>query len=102
MAWEAMEKVTQAEAEGLRQKAEAEAAAKQLVSDAHRAGKQALAQSRSRVQEQVRAMLREAEERAAARREQSAAQNRKTCDAMRENAQLEAAAQEIVRRVMEG
>ena len=49
MSLEAIEQVTRAEEESLRQKTQAEAEAKQLVADAQRAGRQALEQLRSQI-----------------------------------------------------
>ena len=75
-----------------------------MVADAQRAGRQALEQLRSQAQEQARERMRQAERRAGERSAQSASQSRKNCDNLRKAAQerLDAAANEIVKRVMEG
>ena len=89
MSLEAMKQVTEAEEANRARRAEAQAEAKRLVAEAERAGKARLAEAR-------------AEAKAAEHASEVMAQTRKSCDALRAQAEarLADAAESIVRRVV--
>lgn len=102
MSLEAIEKVTQVERETQERRAAAEAEARQIVSDAERDGLALLQRTRADVAEEGKNLLRQAEEKAAARAaetgraaEAAAADLRKTAER-----HLEEAAEFIVGRVV--
>ena len=57
MAFEAIQKVTQTEQTTRSHKADAAAQAKKIVADAHRAGKELVAQARAQAQEKAKALM---------------------------------------------
>ena len=99
---EAIQKVTQAEAESKQRKADALAAAKKLVADTEQAGKDALQTACADAEVKAKALLTQAEEQAAARAAEIAAQSRQECAALCSAAEnkLDEAAALIVRRVV--
>lgn len=99
---EAIQKVTQAEAESKQRKIEAIAAAKKLVTDAEQAGKQTLQNACAEAETKAKELMTQAEARAAARAAEIAAQSKQDCAALCSAAQgkLEQAAALIVRRVV--
>ena len=112
MSLEAMKQVTEAEEANRARRAEAQAEAKRLVAEAERAGKARLAEARAQAEAQARVrallgvnrhlVLRQAEAKAAEHASEVMAQTRKSCDALRAQAEarLADAAESIVRRVV--
>lgn len=102
MSLEAIKLVAQTEAETKQRKAEAAAAAKKLVSDAEQAGQEALRAACAKAETDAKELLLRAEERAAARAAEIAAQSKQECADLRSTAEgkLEEAAALIVRRVV--
>ena len=88
MSLEAMKQVTEAEEANRARRAEAQAEAKRLVAEAERAGKARLAEARAQAEAQHASEV--------------MAQTRKSCDALRAQAEarLADAAESIVRRVV--
>ena len=101
-ALDAIKKVTQAEAESKQRKAEAIAAAKKLVAQAEQEGKQTLQNACAAAEAQAKEFMVRAEERAAARAAEIAAQSERDCAALCSAAEtkLDEAAALIVRRVV--
>lgn len=102
MSLEAIKKVAQTEAETKQRKADAAAAAKKMVSDAHLAGEEALRSAVAKADAQTKQMMLQAEERAATRALEIAAQSKEDCAALCAAAEnkLDEAAALIVRRVV--
>lgn len=102
MSLEAIEKVTQVEDQSRERLAAAEAEAKQLVADAERAGQALLQKTRADGLEQGKLLLRQAEEKAAARARETAQAAEAEAEALRKAAgkRLEEAADFIVGRVV--
>lgn len=99
---EAIQKVTQAEAESKQRKADAIADAKKLVAQAEQAGAQTLRNVCAEAEAKAKELMTQAEERAAARAAEIAAQSKQDCAALCNAAEgkLEQAAALIVRRVV--
>ena len=99
MSLEAMKQVTEAEEANRARRVEAQAEAKRLVAEAERAGKARLAEARAQAEAQARELMRQAE---AEHASEVMAQTRKSCDALRAQAEarLADAAESIVRRVV--
>ena len=99
---EAVQMVTETEQRALQRKAEAVEAAKKLVSDAERAGKERVAAARTDAEAQARQMMTRAEEAAAKHTETVMEETRRSCDDLRRAAEgkLEDAAALIIRRVV--
>ena len=102
MSLEAIQMVAQTEAETKQRKTEAVAAAKKLVADAEQAGKQALQTACAEAEAKTGNLMVQAEERAAARAAEIAAQSKQECAALCSAAEnkLDEAAALIVRRVV--
>jgi V/A-type H+-transporting ATPase subunit G/H len=102
MSLEAVQMVTETEQRALQRKAEAVEAAKKLVSDAERAGKERVAAARADAEAQARQMMTRAEEAAAKHTETVMEETRRSCDDLRRAAEgkLEDAAALIIRRVV--
>lgn len=102
MSMDAIQKVTETERSGQDRKAEAAAAAKKLVADAQRAGEALLEETRREVEAENKALLKQAEERAAKAAakalEEAETQAKAMCQAA--ESKLDAAAELIVRRVV--
>jgi len=101
MSFEAIQKVTETEQANRVKKAEAAAEAKRIVGEAERLGKQLVTQARADADGKVKAMLAEAESRAAERSGKILADNAAACEELKKDAQgrLEQAAELIVGRV---
>lgn len=101
MAYEAIQKVMDTEQSCRERKAEAAAQAKRILADAERSGAQAQVQARAAAQERVKALLDEAEQRAAARSDVLLQENSQACAQLRQAAgqRLEQAAKLIVEKV---
>jgi len=99
---EAIQKVTQAEAESKQRKAGALAAAKRLVAEAEQAGAQTLRNTCAEAEAKAKELMIQAEERSAVRAAEIAAQSKQDCAALCSAAEgkLEQAAALIVRRVV--
>jgi len=102
MSLEAIKQVAQTEAETKQRKAEAVAAAKKLVADAERAGKEALHAACAQAETNAKELLVQAEERAAVRAAEIATQSKQDCADLCSAAEnkLDEAAALIVRRVV--
>ena len=102
MSLEAIKKVAQTEADAKQRKAEALVAAKKMVSDAQLAGEQTLRSACAEADTKTKELMRQAEERAAGRAAEIAAQSKEECAILRSAAEnkLEDAAALIVRRVV--
>ena len=102
MSLEAVQMVTETEQRALQRKAEAVEAAKKLVSDAERAGKERVVAARTDAEAQARQMMTRAEEAAAKHTETVMEETRRSCDDLRRAAEgkLEDAAALIIRRVV--
>lgn len=102
MSLEAIKQVAQTEAETKQRKADAVVAAKKLVADAEQAGAQTLRDACAAADANAKELLVRAEERAAARAAEIAAQSRQECAALCSAAEnkLDEAAALIVRRVV--
>ena len=102
MSLEAIQMVTRAEAETKQRKADAITAAKKLVAEAEQAGKQALQAACSDADAKAKELMVQAEERAAARAAEIAAQSGQDRAALCSAAEnkLDEAAALIVRRVV--
>lgn len=102
MSLEAIKQVAQTEAETKQRKAEAVAAAKKLVADAEQAGKNAVRVACAEAEANAKELWIQAEERAAARSAEIAAQSKQECVALCSAAEtkLDEAAALIVRRVV--
>lgn len=102
MSLEALQKVTGAEQAAQAKKTEAAAAAKKLVSDAQRSGETLLERTRQEAEENNKTLLRQAEQRAqeAARRQLEDAKARAGNLCKTAEGKLDAAADLIVRRVV--
>ena len=102
MSLEAVQMVTETEQRALQRKAEAVEAAKKLVSDAERAGKERVAAARTDAEAQARQMMTRAEEADAKHTETVMEETRRSCDDLRRAAEgkLEDAAALIIRRVV--
>ena len=102
MSFEAIEKIKQAEAGNQERKAAAEAEAKQIIAEAERNGLALLQQTREAAAESGKALLREAEDRAARRAGEIQKAAEREAGALREAAgrHLEEAAEFIVERVV--
>ena len=86
MAMEAIKMVTETEKEMQRQKEEAVAAARQMVADAERAGRQLLEDGRRQAEAQARQQLTQAEEIAAERTRGVLDQAGRDCEQLRQTA----------------
>lgn len=104
MALDAIKQVTGVEEQAKARRAEAAAAAKKLVSDAEKTGRESLEQARREAEEYNRGLLRQAEQRAEEHQRAVLEQARRDCDALRKAAaqRLDAAAARIVGRVVNG
>lgn len=102
MSFQDIQKVTQIEQETRAQKAEAQAQARQIVADAHKAGRGAVEAARSQAEARVRELMAQAEELAARQSDETMQANDAACRAMRQQAEtrLDEAAELIVRRVV--
>lgn len=102
MSLEALQKVTQTEQSGQNRKAEAAAAAKKLTADARRAGEALLEQTRKEGEAENKALMQQAEERAAQAAAELLDETKAKAGAMCQAAEgkLDAAADLIVRRVV--
>ena len=102
MALEAIKQVTQAEQEVQRYKEEAAAAARQVVADAERDGRQLLEDSRRQAQAEAKQQLARAEEEAAGHTRAVLEQAGQDCDRLRQAARqrLDRAAELIMERVV--
>ena len=101
MSFDAIQKVTEAEQECRRRRAEAAAEAKRIVAEADRMGRQAVANERAAAEAKVKAMMTEAEGRAGERAQSTRVENAGACAALKERArpQLDRAADLIVEKV---
>lgn len=101
MSFEAIQKVTEAEQAGREKKAEAAAEAKRAVGEAERLGKLLVTRARADADAQVKAMLADAEARAAERSRKILEDNAAACEALKAEARgrLDRAAELIVERV---
>lgn len=104
MSIEALQKVTETERSSRDRKAEAAAEAKRLVAEAERLGRQAVVQARAEAEEQVKAMLAQAEARAGETAKAEKEVNAQACETLKSNARLhlERAADLIVEKVGNG
>lgn len=104
MSLEAIQKVTASEQESQSRKADAVAAAKKLAADAQRAGESMLEAARREAEAENRALLLRTEERAAEHAARFRAEAEAEAEAMCKAAEdrLDAAADLIVRRVVNG
>ena len=102
MSLEAIEKVTQVENQSRERLAAAAGEAKQLVADAEREGQALLQKTRADGLEQGKALLRQAEEKAAARAAETARASKAEAEALKKAAdkRLAEAADFIVGRVV--
>lgn len=102
MSLEAIKQITQAEQSWTEHKAEALQAARKTVADAEKAGQALLESRRSEAQAQVKAMMADAEAKARIQAQQVQAETARRCEALKASArqQLDAAAELIVRRVV--
>ena len=102
MSLEAIKQITQAEQSWTEHKAEALQAAKKTVADAEKAGQALLESRRSEAQAQVKAMMADTEAKARIQAQQVQAETARRCEALKASArqQLDAAAELIVRRVV--
>lgn len=102
MSLEAIKKVNEAEQSVQARKAEAAAAAKKLVADAEKAGREQLESQRAKAEADAREAMSRAEAKAEARSKEILAEGRRECDALRADARtrLPEAAKLIVRRVV--
>lgn len=101
MSFEDIQKVTRTEQEIRTRKAEAVAEARRIVAEAERVGGQLVERARAEADEKVKALLVEAETRAADRSRQILADNDTACQKLKQAARtrLEQAADLIVGRV---
>ena len=101
MSFDAIQKVTETEQNSRSRKAEAAAEAKRIVAEADRMGRQLVVKCRTEAEERVKAMMAEAESRAAVRGGQIQADNGEACAALKERARpnLDRAADLIVEKV---
>ena len=101
MSFEAIQKVTEAEQEVKKRRADAAAEAKRIVAEADRMGRQAVASERAAAEAKVKAMMAEAEARAGERAQRTHEENAGACAALKERArpQLDRAADLIVEKV---
>ena len=99
---EAIKQVTEAEQACAQRKTEAVQAARQAVAEAERQGQAELESARSEAEAKVQAMMRQAEARAAEQAEAVQQETERACADLKSAAkqQLEAAAELIVRRVV--
>ena len=102
MSWEFIQQVTQTEADAKQRKVDAAVTAKKIISDAHLAGEETLRRVVADADTQVKQMMLQAEDRAARRAEEIAAQSKADCAALCRTAEnkLDEAAALIVRRVV--
>lgn len=102
MSLEAIKQVTQTEEEIKQRKTEAAAAAKKLIADAEKAGKEALRTARTNAETKAKELLVQAEEHSAVRAAEIAAQSKQECTVLCRAAEnkLDEAAALIVRRVV--
>ena len=101
MSLEAIQKVTETELNSRTRKADAAAEAKRIVAEAERMGRQTVEQARAAAEEQVKAMMAEAEIRAGERAKATQAENEKACELLKDQARpkLDRAADLIVEKV---
>ena len=101
MSLEAIQTITELEQENRARKADAAAEAKRIVSEAERAGKQAVEQARAEAEGKVKTMMADAEHRAALRARQIMADNDDACLRLKQDARtrLSQAADLIAGRV---
>lgn len=102
MSLDAIKQVTQAETENKQRKAEAAAAAKKLVTEAENAGREALRAACEKAETATKELLIQAENCAAVRAAEMAAQSKQECAALCRAAEkrLGEAASLIIRRVV--
>lgn len=102
MSLEAIKQVTEAEQKSQARKLEALAASKKTVADAERTGQNVLDEANSKAELQVKAMMKEAEEKANKQTEQLMADTKRDCQAMQQAAEgrVSKAVSLIVRRVV--
>ncbi len=102
MSLDAIKQVTQTEEEIKQRKTEAVFAAKKLVADAEKTGKEALHTARTNAETKAKELLVQAEEHSAVRASEIAAQSKQECANLCSAAEskLEEAAALIVRRVV--
>lgn len=102
MSLEAVQKVTETEQRARERRAEAAEGARRLVLDAEKAGRERLNAARLEAETKAREMLAAAEESAAKRTETVLEETRRSCDALKKEAEgkLPDAAALIVRRVV--
>ena len=102
MSLEAIKQVAQTEAEVKQRKTEAVAVAKKLIAEAEQTGKQSLQTACADAEAKTKALMVQAEERAAVRAAEIAVQSKQDCAALCSTAEnkLDEAAALIVRRVV--
>lgn len=103
MSLEAVKQVTEAEAQGKLQKAQAAQEAKRLLAEAEKAGRQALQEAQAQAEAEARRMIAGAEESASGEMAQIRAQGAADAEQLRKQAKgrLEEAASLIVRKVVD-
>ncbi|HIT32631.1 MAG TPA: hypothetical protein IAC25_07345 [Candidatus Enterenecus stercoripullorum] len=104
MSLRAVEQVRASEQEARAKKAEAIAQAKQILEQARQEGRRQVEQVQARAQEQVKAMLNQAEDNGAQRAERRLEENRRMCAQLKWQVRerLDQAAGLIVERMVEG
>ena len=102
MSLEAVQKVTETERRAKERRLETLEQAKRLTAEAERAGQVRLSQAQAEADAQVKAMFAQAEQEAAADTEVTMEEAKRSCDALRLEAEgrLEAAAELIIKRVV--
>lgn len=103
MSLEAVKQVTQAEEQGRAQKAQATQDAKRLISEAEKAGRQAVLDAQTKAEAEIRRMIAEAEQSASGDTVQIRKASAADADKLRKQAEgrLEEAASLIVRKVVD-
>lgn len=103
MSLEAIKSITAAEELSQREKLEAQQNAKKAIADAEKAGEAAIAAARARAEEEIRALMKATEAKAAENAEELLQNTSNKCVAIRAHAEsrLDNAASLIVRRVVE-
>lgn len=102
MSLEGIKQVTEAEEMTQQRKSDALAQAKKTVSDARRAGEEALASAKAEAEVKAKEFMKEAERQASKHAEKVVEETKHSCDALRQSAgnRLANAAALIVRRVV--
>lgn len=103
MSLEAIKSITAAEEQSHQSLIDAQITAKKAIADAEKAGLAAIAEARSRAEDEVSALMKAAETRAGQSAEELRQSTSNKCAAMRARAEgrLDSAASLIVRRVVE-